>query len=342
MYAVTALLKRGKSSGWRWFFALAWLNGLPSKAAHAQGKLQPLPPESDCATPTRIAELSADPCARCRRASLRQTRLRHGSDSDGGGTGAAGAAQPGDRTTRRYPSGRRHRRGARSAAQNHLLHIGKTQHVSAVPEITTRRQTWPANGSARRQLLGTLPAYEVRVLIEKYRLGANTIIVPLNSTNDRMIGTQKGTIDATVGSGAVRLDRRKRCGLSRLLHMGTILPIPQAGLATTDEKIKNRASRDYRNSQGDDRRTPTTYLSQREGTERIIAKWMKPQASAGGPGLRLRARDFLQERRVTEEQAQSLLTMLGSTAGLKGDLPAAADIPDFPLPQSGHRARGEK
>ena len=29
------------------------------------------------------------------------------------------------------------------------------------------------------------------MLIEKYRLGANTIIVPLNSTNDRMIGTQK-------------------------------------------------------------------------------------------------------------------------------------------------------
>jgi ABC-type nitrate/sulfonate/bicarbonate transport system substrate-binding protein len=45
---------------------------------------------------------------------------------------------------------------------------------------------------------GTLPAYEVRVLIDKYRLGANTVIVPLNSTNDRMIGTQRGTIDATV------------------------------------------------------------------------------------------------------------------------------------------------
>lgn len=45
---------------------------------------------------------------------------------------------------------------------------------------------------------GTLPAYEVRVLIEKYRLGANTIIVPLNSTSDRMIATQKGNIDATV------------------------------------------------------------------------------------------------------------------------------------------------
>jgi NitT/TauT family transport system substrate-binding protein len=44
---------------------------------------------------------------------------------------------------------------------------------------------------------GTLPAYEVRVLIEKYHLGANTIIVPLNSINDRMIATQRGTIDAT-------------------------------------------------------------------------------------------------------------------------------------------------
>ena len=46
---------------------------------------------------------------------------------------------------------------------------------------------------------GTLPAYEVRVLIEKYHLGPNTVIVPLNSTNDRMIAAQRGTIDATKG-----------------------------------------------------------------------------------------------------------------------------------------------
>jgi hypothetical protein len=38
--------------------------------------------------------------------------------------------------------------------------------------------------------LGTLPAYEVRVLIDRYKLGSNTVIVPLNSTNDRMLGTQ--------------------------------------------------------------------------------------------------------------------------------------------------------
>src|SRR6185295_18933022 len=78
---------------------------------------------------------------------------------------------------------------------------------------------------------GTLPAYEVRVLIEKYHLGANTVIVPLNSTNDRMIATQRGTIDATVVPVPSDL-KAEEMGLRRLLPMGSILPIPQAGLAT--------------------------------------------------------------------------------------------------------------
>jgi hypothetical protein len=43
-----------------------------------------------------IAKLFADLCLAAE-GLLRQTRLRHGSDSDGGGTGGAGAAQPGDR-----------------------------------------------------------------------------------------------------------------------------------------------------------------------------------------------------------------------------------------------------
>ena len=84
---------------------------------------------------------------------------------------------------------------------------------------------------------GTLPAYEVRVLIEKYRLGANTIIVPLNSTLDRMIATQRGTLDATVVPVPSDL-KAEEMGLKRLLQMGSILPIPQAGFATSEEKIK--------------------------------------------------------------------------------------------------------
>jgi NitT/TauT family transport system substrate-binding protein len=84
---------------------------------------------------------------------------------------------------------------------------------------------------------GTLPAYEVRVLIDRYRLGPGTIIVPLNSSTDRLIGTQKGTIDAGIVPAPLDL-RAEEMGLKRLLHMGTILPIPQAGLATTEEKLK--------------------------------------------------------------------------------------------------------
>ena len=95
--------------------------------------------------------------------------------------------------------------------------------------------------------LGTLPAYEVRVLIEKYRLGANTVIVPLNSTNDRMIATQRGTIDATVVPVPSDL-KAEELGLKRLLQMGSILAIPQAGFATTEKKSKARARKSSNSS----------------------------------------------------------------------------------------------
>jgi ABC-type nitrate/sulfonate/bicarbonate transport system substrate-binding protein len=90
--------------------------------------------------------------------------------------------------------------------------------------------------------LGTLPAYEVRVIIDRYKLGSGTVIVPLNSTNDRIIAMQKGNIDATVVAAPFDL-KAEEMGLKRLLHMGSILPIPQAGLSTTEEKI-NTARRE--------------------------------------------------------------------------------------------------
>ena len=86
--------------------------------------------------------------------------------------------------------------------------------LSSRPEITTVADL--AGKRIGAGSFGTLPAYEVRVLIEKYRLGANTIIVPLNSTNDRMIGTQRGTIDATVVPAPFDL-KAEQMGLRRLL-----------------------------------------------------------------------------------------------------------------------------
>jgi NitT/TauT family transport system substrate-binding protein len=173
---------------------------------------------------------------------------------------------------------------------------------------------------------GTLPAYEVRVLIDKYRLGPNTIIVPLNSTNDRMIGTHRGTIDATVVPVPSDL-KAEEMGLKRLLAMGTILPIPQAGLATTEEKIKTARHEVLEILKATIEGIEYTW-KQREGTIEIIAKWMNLN---GGQAVKVydSVRDtFSKNCMPTEEQSKAYLSMLSSTASLKGEV-SPASIFDF-------------
>jgi len=214
--------------------AIVLLNGLQLKAAHSQGKISAASTKIRLATPT--ASLSYLPI---HVALQKGFFARRGFDMEVIQM-AAGLAAPAllnraiDYTT--IPSGPA-TAGARGAPLKVICFTSvKLQHVLiSRPEITT-----VADSAGKRigaGSFGTLPAYEVRVLIEKYRLGANTIIVPLNSTNDRMIGTQRGTIDATVVPAPFDL-KAEEMGMKRLLHMGTILPIPQAGLATTEEKIK--------------------------------------------------------------------------------------------------------
>ena len=173
---------------------------------------------------------------------------------------------------------------------------------------------------------GTLPAYEVRVLIEKYRLGPNTIIVPLNSTQDRIIGTQRGTIDATVVPVPSDL-KAEEIGLKRLLAMGTILPIPQAGLATTEEKIKAARHEVLEILKATIQGIEYTW-TQREGTIEIIAKWMNLNAGQAAKVYDSVRDTFSKNCVPTEEQSSAYLTMLSSTAGLKPDL-SATTIFDF-------------
>jgi len=62
-------------------------------------------------------------------------------------------------------------------------------------------------------------------------------------------------------------------GLKRLLHMGTILQIPQAGLATTEEKIKTKRSEVLDVLKASIEGLEYT-LSEREENSEIISKWM--------------------------------------------------------------------
>ena len=173
---------------------------------------------------------------------------------------------------------------------------------------------------------GTLPAYEVRVIIDKYRLGPNTIIVPLNSSTDRMIGTQKGTIDAGIVPAPLDL-RAEELGLKRLLHVGTILPIPQAGLATTDEKLKTGRGEVVEILKATIEGLDSTW-TQREATVDIIARWMNLNASPAAKAYDSVKETFSKNGIPSDEQAKAYVAMLSATAGLKGDF-SPASIFDF-------------
>lgn len=173
---------------------------------------------------------------------------------------------------------------------------------------------------------GTLPAYEVRVLIDKYRLGPGTIIVPLNSSTDRLIGMQRGTIDAGIVPAPLDL-RAEEMGLKRLLHMGTILPIPQAGLATTDERLKTGRGEVIEVLKATIEGLDYTW-TQREGTVDIIARWMNLNASQAAKAYDSVKETFSKNGVPSEEQTKAYIAMLSATAGLKGDF-SPASIFDF-------------
>jgi NitT/TauT family transport system substrate-binding protein len=205
-----------------------------------------------------------------------------------------------------------------SVKLQHVL-VGRPE-ILAVSDLAGKRI---AAGS-----FGTLPAYEVRVLIEKYHLGANTIIVPLNSTNDRLIAMQRGTIDATVVAVPSDL-KAEEMGLRRLLQMGSILPIPQAGWATSEEKIKTGRQEIIELLKATIEGLDYTW-SQREGSLEIIAKWMKLSPLQAAKAYDSVRDTFSKIGVPTEEQAKAYIAMLSSTASLKGDV-SAASIFDFSL-----------
>ena len=208
--------------------------------------------------------------------------------------------------------------GARGAALKVICFTSvKLQHaLISRPEITSVAEL--AGKRIGAGSFGTLPAYEVRVLIDKYRLGPNTIIVPLNSTQDRMIGTQRGTIDATVVPVPSDL-KAEEMGLKRLLAMGTILQIPQAGLATTEEKIKTDRQEVQEILKATIEGIEYTW-TQRDGTIAVIAKWMN-LSTAQAAKVYDSVRDTFSKNCVpTEEQSKAYLTMLSSTAGLKPEI----------------------
>jgi ABC-type nitrate/sulfonate/bicarbonate transport system substrate-binding protein len=123
--------------------------------------------------------------------------------------------------------------------------------------------------------------------------------------------------------------KAEEMGMKRLLQMGSILPIPQAGLATTEEKIKTARHEIIEILKATIEGLDYTW-NQREGTIEIIAKWMKLNPSQAAKVYDSVRDTFSKIGVPTEEQTKAYIAMLSSTAGLKGELPAAS-IFDFSL-----------
>jgi ABC-type nitrate/sulfonate/bicarbonate transport system substrate-binding protein len=165
-------------------------------------------------------------------------------------------------------------------------------------------------------------------LIDRYRVGSKTTIVSVISSTDRLIAMHKGIADAAIISAPLDL-KGEEMGLKRLLHMGTILQIPQAGLATTEEKIKTKRSEVLDVLKASIEGLEYT-LSEREENSEIISKWMALNPSQGVRAYDSVKDTFSRNGIPTDEQSKAYIAMLAATAGVSVDLKTES-IFDFSL-----------
>ena len=169
---------------------------------------------------------------------------------------------------------------------------------------------------------GNLVAYEIQFLIDRYKLGSKTTIVSAASSIDRLIAVQKGIAAPADLKG-------EEMGLKRLVQMGSILQIPQAGLAATDEKIKTQRSEviEVLKAAIDGLEYTAT---QREDATALIGKWMALTPTQVAKAYETVKDTYSRDGVPTPEQSKAYIAMLAATAGLHADLPAAT-IFDFSL-----------
>jgi NitT/TauT family transport system substrate-binding protein len=217
---------------------------------------------------------------------------------------------------------------ARGASAKVILFASvKLQHMLlARPEIAT------VNDLAGKKIAasgyGNLTSYEIQFVIDRYRLGPKTTIVSVLSSTDRLIAMHKGIADAAIIAAPLDL-KGEEMGLKRLLNMGTILQIPQAGLAATDEKLKTRRSEVIEVLKACIDGLEFT-LAEREENSDMIAKWMGLSSAQGVKAYDSVKDTFSRNGVPTEEQSKAYIAMLSSTAGVSADL-VPATIFDFSL-----------
>jgi len=114
--------------------------------------------------------------------------------------------------------------------------------------------------------------------------------------------------------------------------MGTILQIPQAGLATTEEKIKTKRSEVLDVLKASIEGLEYT-LSEREENSEIISKWMALNPSQGVRAYDSVKDTFSRNGIPTDEQSKAYIAMLAATAGVSAELNPNRFLISHSLPQ---------
>jgi NitT/TauT family transport system substrate-binding protein len=214
----------------------------------------------------------------------------------------------------------------------------KLQHTLVVrPEIASVRDL--VGKKIGVGALRDLTWYEAQFLIEKYNLGPSTTIVTLGQSNLGVAALQARNIDAAIISVPQDI-KAEEMGLKRLIQMGDILPVPQVGLATHINKIKNSREEVLRvikaSIEG------LEYVrSNGEETTAIIAAWAKltPEQAAKAFDA---VKDTFSARCIpTPEQEKSYLSVLKVTAALNENVPPSA-VFDFSLAETIKETSGKK
>jgi len=175
---------------------------------------------------------------------------------------------------------------------------------------------------------GNLVAYEIQFLIERYKLGPKTTIINAPSSIDRLIAVQKGLAEAAIIAAPADI-KGEEMGLKRLVQMGTLLQIPQAGLAATDEKIRTQRGEVIEVLKAAIDGLEYT-ANQREDATALIGKWMALTPAQAAKAYDSVKDTYSRDGVPTPEQSKAYIAMLAATAGLSADLPAAT-IFDFSL-----------
>ncbi len=175
---------------------------------------------------------------------------------------------------------------------------------------------------------GNLVAYEIQFLIDRYKLGPKTTIVTAPSSIDRLIAVQKGIAEAAIIAAPADI-KGEEMGLKRLVQMGTLMPIPQAGLAATDDKIKTNRGEVIEVLKAAIEGLEYT-ANQREDATALIGKWMALTPIQAAKAYDTVKDTYSRDGVPTPEQSKAYIAMLAATAGLNADLPAAT-IFDFSL-----------